>query len=576
MLSLSPLLRDLTIKTAKLGYQPLDLNYVNTDPSVGDVGDWGWAQRRMVAEIEHQYNDGRPVRVIVLKARQLGISTLSEACLFWWAFLHPGTNGLVLAHENKSSAELFEMTKLYWETFPFRDWFELKYQTKQMLHWLEPLRSRLQVATAKNIQGGRGFTIHALHASEVAFWPDPETLWTGLYQTVPHSHGTIAIIESTANGRGNWFHDMWQQSEEGEVDFKPLFFPWFEHPAYQLQTTLTVKSELSPDERQVMRIGASMENIAWRRWAMRNKVNSELAFMQEFPSTPEEAFVSTGNPLFSHIHLRQCFKPPTTAARGRLVDDRRSPKGVSFVSDPEGPLTIFLAPARSARPDLYFAAVDPTESIDGDAACIQVINRLTCEQVAVWHGHLNPRFIAFELMRIGKFYNECMVTTEIDGGGQVVIDNLVQHYPNIWRHKKPDFAPGQVSRAFGWATTWARKRWAIGLLQSLVIDGSLTIHDRVTYNQMGNFVNDDGYWGDRSRGKGRGDDAVMSLAIAMVCSSTESPVMPNTNPTVYADIYDQEYGDRWDDGSSGPVVAMPGRVRVSNPDGAFGLEPEFT
>jgi hypothetical protein len=571
MLALTPLLRELTIKTAQLGYRPLDLDFVNTDPKAGDVGDWAWAQRRMAVEIERQYNEGRPVRVITLKARQLGISTLSEACLFWWAFLHPGTNGLVLAHENKSSAELFEMTKLFWETFPYKEWFELKYQTKQMLHWLEPLRSRLQVATAKNILGGRGFTIHALHASEVAFWPDPETLWTGLYQTVPHSHGTIAIIESTANGRGNFFYDMWQRSEEGEVDFKPLFFPWYEHPAYRTHTTLTIKSELSPEERELLRLGASMENVAWRRWAIANKVPSELDFMQEYPSTAEEAFLTSGQPLFSHIHLRKCFKPLPTAARGRLFDDPRSSSGVSFASDPEGCLTIFLAPNRRASSDTYFAAVDPTETIDGDAACIQVINRVTNEQVAVWHGHQNPRFIADDLMRIGRFYGECMVSSEIDGGGQVVIDRLVQHYPNIWRHKRADSEPGRPGRVFGWATTWGRKRWAIGLLQSMVLDGSLILHDRITYNQMLNFVNDDGYWGDRSRKQGRGDDAVMSLAIANVCSATEGPVASGYHPTVYETIYDQEYGGQteFDEAPPLPSSMLPGRVSVSNPYGAF-------
>src|ERR1700692_4195426 len=113
-LSLRPLLDELTIKTTSLKFRKFDLDYIDPDPSIGD---WGWAQRPYIAEIERQYNDGRPVRIIVLKARQLGISTATEAVLFLWAFLHPGSNGLVLSHEDKQAQELYEMTRTYWETW---------------------------------------------------------------------------------------------------------------------------------------------------------------------------------------------------------------------------------------------------------------------------------------------------------------------------------------------------------------------------------------------------------------------------------------------------------------------------
>ena len=100
----------------------LDLNYIDPDPTIGD---WGWAQRPFVAEIERQYNTGRPVRIIVLKARQLGISTATEAVLFLWSFFHRGTNGLVLSYEDGQAQELFQMTKLYWDTWPHRGLYTL-------------------------------------------------------------------------------------------------------------------------------------------------------------------------------------------------------------------------------------------------------------------------------------------------------------------------------------------------------------------------------------------------------------------------------------------------------------------
>src|SRR6202012_5016207 len=121
--------------------------------------------------------------------------------------------------------ELFEMTKLFWEMWPHRHLFTQRYATRRQLRWQET-KSQVRVATAGNRGGSRGSTVHCLHASEVAFWADPEPLWTGLSQTIPNRHGTFVCFESTANGIGNWFHSQWMQADQGETDFLPLFFPY--------------------------------------------------------------------------------------------------------------------------------------------------------------------------------------------------------------------------------------------------------------------------------------------------------------------------------------------------------------
>lgn len=529
MLKLRPLLHRLTIKTKDLEFVRLNMNQ----------GDYAWVQGPFVNEIERQYNEGKPVRILTLKARQLGISTATEGVVFNWGFIHPGTNGLVLANLTSTSLELFQMTKLYWDTWPLRHLYSLKYSTKQQMHWQET-RSRLTVGTAKNLQSGRGATYHAVHATEAAFYPDPETLFLGLDQTVPDRHGSLVVIESTANGMGNWFSDMWQEAEEGGNQYTPMFFPWFKHPEYRMHTTLTVKSELDADERDLIRAGASMQNIAWRRWALINKAHGDLAFfMQEYPSTPEEAFITTGRPIFSHLHLKMCYEKQT-GLRGRLVDDPRG-KPV-FVRDPSGPLTIFKAPKKGdKRSDRYFCAGDPSESIQGDPASIQVINRQTLEQVAVWHGRINPIHFAYEMIRLGTFYNECMLCPEVEGGGQATVATLIERgYPNIWMDKRADRVKGSFN-VFGWSTNYQRKRWAIGTLQRLVLDRSITLHDTVTYNQLRNYVeHDDGYWGNND--KQSHDDAVMALAICVIASETEGPFIADVSPTSpIHDLYMQEF-----------------------------------
>lgn len=535
-LKLKPLLRQLTIVTKKLEQRKLDLDYI--DPIDGD---FAWAQRRYVAEIERQYNERKPVRIVVLKARQLGISTATGGVVYWWMFLHPGSNGLIATHESDQSEELFAKVQQYWESFPYKDLFTPKYSTKQHIQWIET-NSKLRVATAKNVKSARGSTIHAAHLSEVAFYPDPKTFLLGLNQTIPNRHKTLVVLESTANGVGNYFYEFWNEAMDGENDYVPLFFPWWKHPEYRIPTTLNVRMELDAEEKQLLRIGANFEAIAWRRWAIKNLAAGNLDdFMQEYPSTPEEAFITSGRPIFSHIKLKEIYEP-ARGHRGYLIEE---PSGrMRFVSDPSGNLTIYKAPRRGdRRSDRYFVAGDPSESIAGDPSCIQVINRGTFEQVAVWHGRVNPILFGEEMVRVGKFYNNATLCPEAEGGGQATVAKILTlGYPSVWQHRNPDRISASFN-TFGWATNFARKSWAIGTLQRLIIDNSLKIHDRVTYEQLKNYVQrDDGTMGNADASVH--DDSVMALAIGVTASISDGPftVDGGTSHTI-ADLYNQEYAE---------------------------------
>lgn len=509
-LELAPLLSMLSIQTKDLTTEKFPIHT-----------EFAWAQREYLRCIESLHDQGKPVRIIVLKARQLGISTATEGVLFLWNFLYPGTSGLVITHETEASLSLFEKTKLFWDTWPMKKLYKLESATQKRLSWAET-RSSLRIATAKNIQSGRGRTLHAVHASECAFYPDPETLMTGLQQTVPDKPGTIMILESTANGVGNWFHRAWEQAESGESDFTPLFFPWWKHYEYQRYTTISTNLELTAEERQLRRLGASYEGIQWRRWVIPNKLNGDdLMFMQEYPATPEEAFITSGQNVFPLRKLDECYQPES-GYRGYLVDNGTK---VKFVNDSTGPVTIFRKPIAEDRNDRYFIAGDPSMTLHGDPACIQVINRATNEQVAVWHGRIDPINFATEMVLLGKYYNEAMLCPEIEGGGQATIASLIERsYPNLWQHKWADKAPGKIAMTYGWAMNFQRKNWAIGKLKYLVGDNSIIIHDKLTYKQMRYYmVLSNGEMGNAGSGADDHDDAVTSLAIATVASGTEGP-----------------------------------------------------
>jgi len=490
-----------------------------------------WAQSQVLDAVNDQYSQRKPVRVIVLKARQLGISTISEALMFAWVVLHEHTYGLVIAHEIDASEYLLNMTKLYWETFPFKDLYTTKYVSRKELAW-EETGSSIRIATAKNMRAGRSRTINAMHGSEIAFWDRPDEMMLGLRQTIPNMPQSMIILESTANGVGNWFYDTWQNAVSGDNDYQPLFFPWWEHPEYTAsaanlkQETL---SSLNEDERVLKRIGVDDDHLVWRRWAIRNLADSNIErFMQEYPSTPEEAFIASGSNVFPVENLKMVYEPKN-GVKGFL---QRRGNYVEFIPDRSGSLTIFRKPSSDTSWGKYFVGADPTHTTMGDNACAQVINRRTYEQVAIWNGKIDPMTFAEELAKLGAFYNHATISTEVEGPGYATIGRLVEiDYPHIWRNRWADKSPGKISETMGWSTTWKRKEWAIGWLIKLIADRDMTIHDAKTYDEMRTYVTlPNGGYGPAD-GSGRSfDDCVMAMAIACICASTEGPVSGYEGP----------------------------------------------
>lgn len=483
-----------------------------------------WAQLRYLEIAEHQLNTSGRIRIIVLKARQLGISTVTEALAFSLAWVFPGYRVTVLAHEIPASQNLLEMTHRYWETYPYSRLYTPKYLSKNDIGWKET-GSALKVATAGNRGAGRSSTTHFLHASEVGFYTDPKTVMLGMTQTIAEEFGSAVVLESTANGRGNYFHEEWLKAEQGETEFAPLFLPWWEHYEYRASYLgITYKlGTLDDEEKTLRRMGLDDDQLAWRRWMIANKCGGDvLMFMQEYPATPEEAFLATGLNVFPGEHLRACYKPES-GVRGMLIRDGDR---VEFKAASDGPLTLFRKPVDDLDWGQYMVAGDPTRTVKGDPACAQVLNRRTMEQVAVWRGRIDPVQFGEELFKLGMFFNEATVTTEITGPGFGTIGRLVgMNYPKVWqRQVRADKTPGEIMQdTYGWATTIQTKQLSISWLIRHVIDHSLAIHDRKTYDEMSNYVTLEG--GGYGNGNGEEhDDTVMSMAVGVTCHVMDTPL----------------------------------------------------
>src|SRR6185312_149585 len=133
-LNLVPLIQQLTISTKDANVEQINLS----DP-------FAWAQLIFAREVQRQFNAGRPVRIIVLKARQLGITTITEAILFLWSFIIAGTGSLVIAHETDTSQSAFEKNQMFWEYWPYNEFYQLKSSTQRRMAWNN--NSAIRIAT---------------------------------------------------------------------------------------------------------------------------------------------------------------------------------------------------------------------------------------------------------------------------------------------------------------------------------------------------------------------------------------------------------------------------------------------
>ena len=543
---------------------------------LGDV--MNYAQRDFVRRCERQLAEKGQIRICVLKARQIGISTIIEAIVFSMSILFDNFRSKIVSHEDASSSAILGMTKRYWETYLWKEFHDDKYNGRTHLSWTNG--ADIDIATAKNIGAGRSQTLHFLHASEVAFWPDPKTLMTGLNQAVPTFGLNCVFMESTANGVGNYFHKTCNEAMRGESEYEFVFYPWYSHPEYTaafLAPEEVAKFHLEDlDEEEVRlrdRFNVDDARLLWRRWAIVNRCQGDInKFHQEYPSTPHEAFISTGRNVFPLGKMLDHYEP-LIGKVGRLI---RSRNKVKFVEDPGGPLTIFAEPSDDKDWGVYLIGGDPTHTTAGDNACVQVINRRTLEQVAVYRRKIDPINFGKDMQMIGHYFNDALLAPEKTGPGYATIGCIVaDRYPFVYATqnvaKMQGFHTGDV---YGWVTNTQTKHLAIShllkaLLDPLVEVGNntfgLLLHDEATFMEMRDYVTTEDGQGYKNSDGSEYDDGVMALAIAIAVHEYELPppayemVQPDKLPPRHRPVSKSSVGQ------ARPIDNQPADTRVAKP-----------
>jgi len=499
------------------------------------------AQRIVMEKIKQCEKEKKLKRFIVLKARQMGLSTLFEGLIFHDTANNPFRNSLIIAHEEPASVNLFNMSKLYYENLPDVIRPMKKYSNGKVLSFENPtidekekennpgLRSKITIATAGSGEVGRSATINNLHASEVAFFPDAKQTMLGLLQSVPDELNTLVVLESTANGVGDWFHEMWQKAVKGENDFIPIFLPWFIDPLYtrpfrsdeekeqfideiNLVTYDANGNELHTYEYELMnKFNLTYEQLNWRRFTIANKCQGdESLFMQEYPATPEEAFISSGRPKFSINALKKyqtITKPPIR--RGYLRTDENGK--IIFIDDPNGYISIWKEP----EPETFYCiGADVAEGlIKGDYSCA-CVGDSDFDVVAMWHGHIDPDMFGMELIKLGKYYNYAYIGVENNNHGLTTLSIMKrEEYWNLFFTKTYDRISDTITQKLGWSTNAKTKPLMIDKLAEFIREMYIGIYSDLIISEAFTYIIEDN--GKTNAQTGCHDDTIMACAIML-------------------------------------------------------------
>lgn len=365
--------------------------------------------------------------------------------------------------------------------------------------------------------------------SEVAFFPDAKTTMLGLLQSIPDEMNTLVVLESTANGVGDWFHDMWQKAVKGENEFIPIFLPWFIDPAYTRPFSSKAEKQQFIDEINIVtrntkgdpirtyeyelmeKHNLTYEQLNWRKYTIKNKCHGdEILFMQEYPSTADEAFISSGRPKFSIKALKKYETITAEPTRGYLKADEVGE--VTFFEDPQGYISIWKQP----EPDKFYCiGADVAEGLaQGDYSCAVVGDADTFDIIAMWHGHIDPDLFGIELIKLGKFYNEAYLGVENNNHGLTTLTTIKrEEYWNIFFSKSYDRISDTITQKIGWSTTSRTKPLMIDKLAEFVREMYIGIYSSLIISEMFTYVIDDK--GHTNAQIGCFDDTVMATGILL-------------------------------------------------------------
>jgi hypothetical protein len=456
------------------------------------------AQSIINDKLETQLKETGKVRAIVLKARQQGISTYCAARVFWKTFFTPYTRSVVMAHDSATSDALFNMSRNIIDNMEEPPALN-KSNAKEILFEHNKSGYRLYTAGAK--EAGRGTTPTIAHLSEVGFWQFDEQILAGLFQGISQEVGTEVILESTANGASGEFYRLYQGAMRGENEYIPIFLPWFITPEYR--RTAPQDMELTTEEWELLETyDLDNDQLYWRR--LKIGESGERKFKQEYPSSPEEAFLVTGNSVFDQEAVNSiAVKAPNYV---REFDENSN----YFEDAREGHLEVWIPPSFDDR---FIIGADVSLGVGQDYSTAVVLNKERQVCALFRDNFTDPSNFGDILFYLGRYFNNALLAVESNSLGIATLNRLKQmNYINLYYQTKAANLLNDEGGKPGFRTTVSTKPMIIGNLKRAVEEEDLWIPSDVIVGELKTYVSAEN--GSTNALAGNFDDTVMALAIA--------------------------------------------------------------
>ena len=509
-------------------------------------------QKKLMDMVEKALKEKRPVRIRVLKARQMGFSTLISALGFWWSGMHENMNYAVVAHKDTSASSIFEKNKVFYDNLPPAMKPQVDRFNSERISFnsvdgknsgsydvVKGLRSKIFFGTAGGGELFRGETIHFLHKSEKAFWEDKSgILEKALNATVPLMPFTAIIEETTANGY-NAFKDDWDNSVMGRNDYETLFVGWHEMDEYQMKPptgfTLTDK-----ELKLQMMYDLTDEQLAWRRYKIANDYNgNELWFQQEYPMTPEEAFIASGFGVFSAETIMAGYQgcmPPirTMALNTEIIGEKlqiwEEPESKEIIeyqqltrwNDDKQDYEYYDSDIMVAKKTVfanYTIGID-TAGMGADFSVFRVWHNIKKIMVASLRvKNLSEERLANIAIEIARMYFDAMIAPEVNFSHAICDYIFAKGYNNIYLTENLARADRvRESLEYGFMTTTLTKPPIISGLRALLNEAPTSIRDRAFWYEAEYYILMDVARNIMNAASGHHDDTIMADAIAYYVS----------------------------------------------------------
>jgi hypothetical protein len=458
---------------------------------------------------------------IVLKSRQLGLSVATIALAIRQCVIHDNSCCLLVSHDQKSCNAIFD---------------KLKQQFRSLPNWLKPEEiannrqeiklvngSKITCVVAGNKDLARGDTLHLVHCSEFAFWKSPKKQLNSIMQAL--APDGIIIIESTANGQ-NYFAETFFKAKRDENSFRDFFFNWingrtlfekdYENAVEQWlarnNNKMLTTEDLDEDELELVKLGADIKQLIWRRLKISNSSLEE--FRQEFPSTPTEAFQTTGSQIFANKRIDEVYNSISSKKEKFIPKSKMIELGLpSSLQNYYGKsLFIYHTPEKGKR---YFIGVDCSEGIGKDYSTIEVYDKEGKECCMFRNNTIKPWEFADLIYDLGHYFNKSILGVERASGGHSVIEKLWygKRYYNMMGHQDYD-ERNKAIWSPGFDTNSKTKGLIINNYRELFETKKIQINSLETLDEMKVFeLKENGV----SMGAciGMTDDLVMATAIAL-------------------------------------------------------------